>query len=211
MIKVSGSPWLAFPALGIKPDWPERQVQAAVYLAQLLGIDLGYRFSLLGPHPTSLDLSVDFADWREVDGPGEAVDEVTRRYGQALSALTSRQDAEWLAALCSVHYLATRYGAPAEAFQAQYREWGPELVSQVKSELARAGLLKLSAVQADTIQAFPTELLSDEAKARRLLDEAIAVWEKLGYQAMVSLQPKEGTNDSDHGAAVRSAGAATAA
>lgn len=214
MIKVLGSPWLAFPALGIKPDWPERQVQATVYLAQLLGVDLAYHFSLLGPHPTSLDLSVDFADWREADGPGEALEEVSRRYELALGALTSCQKAEWLAVLCSVHYFATRPGCSAEAYQSQYREWGPELVVQAKSELAQAGLLKPSGIQADTIQAFPAELLSDEAKARQLLDEAIAVWEKLGYQAKVSLQPKGGTDEHPDGAtlaAARPARAATAA
>lgn len=196
MVKVTGSPWLAFPALGIKADTPESHTQAAVYIAQISGIDFGYGFALTGARPISLDLSVDFADWREADAPAADLPEVYRRYQAALENLGQAQDYTWLAAVCSVHYLSGHTGIPAQAFRDQCREWDWQTLSTAARRLKAAGLLQPATRPAEVVRSCQSPfLMSDKAKAQKLLDEAIAVWDLLGFTVTCQINSKTEATD----------------
>lgn len=118
------------------------RVQKAVYLGQLFGADLGYRYSwyIKGPYCTSLT-----QDYFELDQKNEADNEqwvlnpeLTEKLTQARAFLTKPDEvnltkAQWYELLASLHYLYAVSKMPTESVKNKISETKPYLVDWIES------------------------------------------------------------------------------
>ncbi|MCF8719138.1 hypothetical protein [Nitrospina gracilis] len=133
-----------------------KKVQKAVYLGQLSGVDLGYRFSwyLMGPYSPSLtkdyyELAEEMPSLGGKEGDNELLDEVKNKLNSVSSLFEKPSDCplkpeQWLEILASVHYLLkVSKLSDSEALKI-INEEKPALYSQfekAKNELTKAKLL----------------------------------------------------------------------
>ena len=97
-----------------------KSIQRAVYLMQVLGVNLGYRFGWSGSGPYSTDLAGDYYDLDRMvsvglirrDASGGVFEDLANKTRSLLNPPAeleiSRQ--EWLSLLASTHFLLTKVG-----------------------------------------------------------------------------------------------------
>jgi hypothetical protein len=133
-----------------------KRVQKAVYLGQLSGVDLGYRFGwyLMGPYSPALtrdyySLAEDIASGDRDAEDKELQPTVRDRLMSIAPLLTTPDDIslpqeDWLELLASVHYLRTVRHLDDDATRSAIREQKPHLypwIDQAIEKLAKADLL----------------------------------------------------------------------
>ncbi|MBI3910336.1 MAG: hypothetical protein HY320_05310 [Armatimonadetes bacterium] len=131
-------------------------IQKAVYLGQLTGVDLGYRFSwyLMGPYSPALTRDYySLAEAIASDDPGaegkqlhpDVRDRLQRVAGLLTSLAFNLGQEDWLELVASVHFLRRVSRYSHERAEAVLREKKPHLAPHMElaeEALQRAGLLQ---------------------------------------------------------------------
>jgi hypothetical protein len=138
---------LFLDALGMGADKPaddRKRVQKAVYLGQVAGIDLGYRFGwyVMGPYSTSLARDY-HALAKGSNGKRFQLASGARRVLARLAPLLEKPNAventeQWLGLLASYHYLVNVRGLSEEDAHRLLEEERPDLAAH--TDLAAASL-----------------------------------------------------------------------
>jgi uncharacterized protein YwgA len=133
-----------------------KRVQKAIYLGQLSGLDLGYRFGWYLKGPYSTDLTKDYYSLAEaiasgdMDYAGKSLPEPLRARLQEVKPLMTVPDEiglaqeDWLELVSSLHYLRKIQGRDREKALETLRRGKPRLVpfaDRAEEKLVQVGLL----------------------------------------------------------------------
>ena len=145
---------LVLKELGISSDIRQlknrKEIQKSIYLGQISGVDLGYRFGwyLLGPYSTSLtrdyyQLSEDISSKSETSSKRVLKNVVKTRLAKVKPLFKVPKDVdlepeEWLELLASFHYLRKVQKLSVEDTDAKLSDQKPKLVPFL--EKAKSGL-----------------------------------------------------------------------
>ena len=132
-----------------------KRIQKSIYLAQSVGVDLGYYFNwyLMGPYCSSL--AKDYYELNQSTAGDENVgrlrDDVLEKLRKVSEAATSRNkpvglnDVDWLEALASIHYLDNVARLDKESVARKIEREKPHLKNYV--EQAREVVSGLTAIK----------------------------------------------------------------
>jgi hypothetical protein len=192
MYVVKGSACLALSLAGVTIKTRPQTIQALVYFAKAVGVDFGYRFGWQAGRIVSLDLAVDWDDWRE--GPDTATGRETWELRPIMEpiedvlSVIKDETPHSLAIMMAVHFL-QEAGRCTDGISAWlYPICGSEVTLQTVSRLDDLGWLARSTAREVPMVNQATPETADMLLCQDAIRQYGDILGKLGYQLNFTIQ-----------------------